>query len=492
MVSLAQLTASVGPALVPIGDAARGRVEISGVHISELPDPTPYLEGGELLLTTGMGLRGGTSIVHDYVARLCARGVRALVFGVGPIHAETPPGLVAACDELGMPLLIVPQQHPFRTITTGYWDLVAAEGHAGLVQQIGTQTSVVREAAGPDGPTAVARIVAQALGSWAATYPFDGGEPGIWPASLSGVLPALAVELRRFAQRGDVGAATFPLHGYDVIAYPIGDGAGVTGAFVVGTTRRLSRTDRQLILTATAALSLRASLAGSTRAAEDAVRAALASLLVADEVTAAQALATAAGVRPLPATVRVFASAPAEEGSRPVPAAAALAELVRRGVVGGAAERPALLATVVDGSLVLLIDGDDDRHGASSGSGSLTGAIGAAVALGSVRAAVTLALRTARRAPLGMIVPAGDSGHATRGDDAAAQLAAYSRAPLVDAAKAYLRHRGSWEHAARELGVHRNTMRARLRTVRDTLGLDLDDPDLAAELWIALRDRDPR
>ena len=26
------------------------------VHISELPDPTPWLSGGELLLTTGMAL----------------------------------------------------------------------------------------------------------------------------------------------------------------------------------------------------------------------------------------------------------------------------------------------------------------------------------------------------------------------------------------------------------------------------------------------------
>ena len=36
------------------------------VAVSELPDPTPYLEGGELLLTTGMRMEGDQS---HYVAR---------------------------------------------------------------------------------------------------------------------------------------------------------------------------------------------------------------------------------------------------------------------------------------------------------------------------------------------------------------------------------------------------------------------------------------
>ena len=30
---------------------------LSWVHVSELADPTPFLEGGELLLTTGLALR---------------------------------------------------------------------------------------------------------------------------------------------------------------------------------------------------------------------------------------------------------------------------------------------------------------------------------------------------------------------------------------------------------------------------------------------------
>ena len=510
MVSLAQLISAVGPALVPLDTAARGSVELTGVHISELPDPTPYLEGGELLLTTGMPLGAASAVAREYVARLVNRGVRALVLGVGPIHADPPPALVEACEQAGMPLLIVPAQQPFRTVTTGFWDLVAAEGREGLVRQIGTQTAVVREAAGPDGVEGVARLVAQALGSWAAVFPFDGAEAAIWPASAAGVLPALAVELRRFAQRGDVGSATFPLHGYDVIAYPISGGERAVAAFVVGTTRRLSRTDRQLILTATAALSLRASLSGGERAAQESVRSALGALLTADEVSAAHALA-AAGARPLPATLRVFAAAPSHEGdpdaAPAVDADTAVAELVRRGLVP--AQTPAAVAvTTIDGCLVALIDGGAEngpdtgdhvsghprgggtRHPESEATESaLAGSLTAPVPLGGLRAATALALRTARRASAGAVLPAGERGATTRGEEAVALLEGYTRAPLVEAVQSYLRHRGSWEHAARDLNVHRNTVRARVRTARETLGLDLDDPDLAAELWIALRDR---
>src|SRR3954465_5606261 len=41
------------------------------VHITELPDPTPWLSGGELLLTTGLQIRG-----DDELREFGRRGVR--------------------------------------------------------------------------------------------------------------------------------------------------------------------------------------------------------------------------------------------------------------------------------------------------------------------------------------------------------------------------------------------------------------------------------
>jgi purine catabolism regulator len=37
--------------------------------------------------------------------------------------------------------------------------------------------------------------------------------------------------------------------------------------------------------------------------------------------------------------------------------------------------------------------------------------------------------------------------------------------------------------------VHRNTLRHRMTTAARVTGADLDEPDTASQLWLALRDR---
>ncbi|MGO1920060.1 MAG: PucR family transcriptional regulator, partial [Microbacterium sp.] len=57
MTSLADLVRTAGTSLLPTSPFDAGRM-ITGVHVSELPDPGRYLDGGELLLTTGIPLTG--------------------------------------------------------------------------------------------------------------------------------------------------------------------------------------------------------------------------------------------------------------------------------------------------------------------------------------------------------------------------------------------------------------------------------------------------
>ena len=76
--------------------AGRGGLvkEISWLHISELADPTPWLAGGELLLTTGLGIGDRPSAQRAYVRRLEKHGLAGLGFGVGFSHAEAPAALL--------------------------------------------------------------------------------------------------------------------------------------------------------------------------------------------------------------------------------------------------------------------------------------------------------------------------------------------------------------------------------------------------------------
>ncbi|MEV4328472.1 helix-turn-helix domain-containing protein, partial [Microbispora rosea] len=57
---------------------------------------------------------------------------------------------------------------------------------------------------------------------------------------------------------------------------------------------------------------------------------------------------------------------------------------------------------------------------------------------------------------------------------------------LVESLRAYLASNGHWDAAAQRLGVHRHTLRYRMKRVSELLGRDLDDPAVRAELWIAL------
>ena len=90
---------------------------ISWVHVSELPDPTPWLEGGELLITTGLGVGALSRPQREYVRRLASHGLAGLAFGVGFGWAEPPAALADEAELLDFPLVTVPYEVPFIALT---------------------------------------------------------------------------------------------------------------------------------------------------------------------------------------------------------------------------------------------------------------------------------------------------------------------------------------------------------------------------------------
>ena len=101
---------------VVAGEAGLDRA-VRWVHISELADPTPWLSGGELLLTTGLQL-GDDAQQRDYVARLVERGLTGLGFGAGFSHdARAAARCAAAAEAHGFPLFEVPYELPFIAVT---------------------------------------------------------------------------------------------------------------------------------------------------------------------------------------------------------------------------------------------------------------------------------------------------------------------------------------------------------------------------------------
>jgi purine catabolism regulator len=57
---------------------------------------------------------------------------------------------------------------------------------------------------------------------------------------------------------------------------------------------------------------------------------------------------------------------------------------------------------------------------------------------------------------------------------------------LMDTLRAWLEQHGQVDAAAQKLGIHRHTVRHRLRRAEGALGRSLDDPAVRADLWFAL------
>ncbi|WP_334151500.1 helix-turn-helix domain-containing protein [Microbacterium sp.] len=101
---------------------------ISGCAQSELMDPTPFLQRGELMLTTGMALHFEDLRTWEaYVERLASVPISALAFSVGRVHGAVPDGLIAACDQHGIPLLELPEDLPLLQFSRHIWQELAAQ-----------------------------------------------------------------------------------------------------------------------------------------------------------------------------------------------------------------------------------------------------------------------------------------------------------------------------------------------------------------------------
>ncbi|MGD1057466.1 MAG: PucR family transcriptional regulator ligand-binding domain-containing protein, partial [Solirubrobacteraceae bacterium] len=112
--TVASLIGELGLELVSGEDAAHTNVR--WVHSTELQDPTPWLKGGELLLTTGIQLNGPKS-QRELIDRLADHEIAGLGFGTGFAHKRLPAALVTAAKKRGFPLFEVPYELPFIAIT---------------------------------------------------------------------------------------------------------------------------------------------------------------------------------------------------------------------------------------------------------------------------------------------------------------------------------------------------------------------------------------
>lgn len=141
----------------------RQRGPIRWVHSSEIPDPTPWLEGGEVLLTTGMGVLASPELQRKLIAGLDARGCAAVGFGVGICVDEVPTAMREEADARDLPLFTVPYAVPFIAVTKRISRHIFDEHYATLRGAVDLHRQVLAAVIGGTGLATVLGTVGRAL-----------------------------------------------------------------------------------------------------------------------------------------------------------------------------------------------------------------------------------------------------------------------------------------------------------------------------------------
>ncbi|MBU6532687.1 PucR family transcriptional regulator [Streptomyces mayonensis] len=514
-------------------------VPVRWAHVSELADPVPYMEGGELLLITALKLDAeDATAMRRYVKRLVGAGVVGLGFAVGVNYDDIPEALVAAARQEGLPLLEVPRRTPFLAISKAVSAAIAADQYRSVTAGFAAQRELTWRAL-TDGPEGLLAALAGQVDGWAALYDASGALVATAPGWAGRRAARLTADVQRLRERpapassvvGGTENPDQPGSGDRVELHSLGTSRRPRSALAVGTAAALGTAERYAVHSAIALLTLITERSNSLHEAGLRIDAAVLRMLLAGEPDHARTVAGDLYGGLLDAPFRIILADPAPAKSRPSAATPrpadpggdrldTLAEVVesaaaRSGesvLVVPEGERLVILATDGGAAVTACVEyaasleagrpapdplAGGDEEGLVIGLSAPSGPIAASGAYKQAEQALSVARRRRRvcveheHLAAGSVLP-------LLADDAVRAFAdgllralhdhdATGRGDLVASLRAWLSRHGQWDAAAADLGVHRHTLRYRMRRVEEILGRSLDDPDVRMELWLALK-----
>jgi len=492
------------------------------VHISELEDPTPFLSGGELLLTTGMALTDAET-QHAYVARLARHGLAGLGLGTGFAHDTMPEALIAAAAEHGFALFEVPYELPFIALTEKAFSHLVNEQYAVLRRALAAHERLERIVLSEQGLAGVASSLSGLIGGPALVFDGRGEE-----LASSGAEPQVVAELgAELRERARAGARRGFAPGGELegraLALPVprtaaGDGDAAPQAWLVaakadgGLTEFDRLTLHQAVMIVALEL-LRRRMADDTerRLAGDVLSALVSGQLTGPEL-ARRLVPFGLGDR---TGMLVLAPPRQVKGAVEDALARAVRDEASAGLVAGTARFScALIAPPKGGDEELFALAERLRLRVTRDAGAeLIAGAGRAAPAGDARRT----FHEARCALEARELAGGSSGAgpvatfhdlgsfqlllALQDDEALRLFCDSILAPIEDGEGAYggelmrsleafIECNGQWERAARQLYCHRHTLRYRIRRVEELTGRSLDSARDRIDFWLALRGRE--
>ncbi len=534
-ITVADLLAISDLQLKLVAGEAGLRRPIRWAHVSELRDPTRFLRGGEVLLTTGLGLRGGARGQAGFIAQLAEAKLAGLGLGLGFGFDATPQAMAEAADAAGFPLFEVPFEVPFIAITEALFSRLVNEQYvmlqrAGTVQQ--TLSRLLLEGAGLD---ALLGAYARMTGTQALLFDLHGEVMAAAPHAARAIDPRSAwAEVQRLRPEGNEFSLTLSDPDGHRFLLPILVGGSPAGFLVLARADRGEPLHQVVVHHLATAIALDLSKAQAVARTErrlvgDFLDALLEGELSAEETRRrlrflglgeAAALAVLVGhPDPPPPQVVTAEAGPKAEGEHAL-------EALRRQVEDRLSCRSArYVCNLHDGVVAALFEAADLPEARAAAEDVAAGALArgapgrfglgapeadpsalrrayqeARFALGAAGAGAT---GTGAGAGAGRVASVDDLGShrllLALQEDAA--LEAFSRGlvgplraydqrqhgALVDSLRTFLEHNGNWESAARALSVHRHTLRYRIRRIAELTGRDLDLAADRVEFWLALQ-----
>lgn len=146
-----------------VGDADHGTdAPIGWVAVTELENPSPFLTGGEVVLTTGVRQRTGAA-QRQFVRRVHDAGALAIGFGTGLSHDRVPSAVAEEANLLGLPLFEVPYATPFIAIGKMVADALSADHYAHLESLLHAQRALASSLLSGGGLVALVQTLASLL-----------------------------------------------------------------------------------------------------------------------------------------------------------------------------------------------------------------------------------------------------------------------------------------------------------------------------------------
>lgn len=87
------------------------------VHFIDLPDVTPWVQGGELLIITGIGLNGDMDKLKDTVREIIKKRLAGLIINIGPYIKEVPAEVISLAEQAGFAIFELPWEVKIIEVT---------------------------------------------------------------------------------------------------------------------------------------------------------------------------------------------------------------------------------------------------------------------------------------------------------------------------------------------------------------------------------------